>query len=247
MIEQDLVIPDVHSPYHDKRALSLILSVAKELKITNLIQNGDLIDLYAVSAHDRNKLRAKSLKEELDITNDVLDQLDSIKIKGRRIITLGNHEWRLDRLLMTKAPELYGLPNLKIEKLLNFHQRGWHAVQYREHIKVGKILYTHDLGFCGENALISNGRAVESSVICGHTHRAGIHYFGNATGDKHVSASFGWLGTNKGADYMANTAKNRAWQLGFGIVSREPNGVSHVQVVPIVKYKCVVNGKVYSG
>lgn len=247
MIEQDLVIPDVHSPYHDKRALSLILSVAKELKITNLIQNGDLIDLYSVSSHDKNKLRAKSLKEELDITSDVLDQLDSIKIKGRRIITLGNHEDRMNRFLIGKAPELYRLPDLRIEKLLQFANRKWTVVPYREHIKVGKILYTHDLGFCGENALTSNGRAVEASVICGHTHRMGVHFFGNATGTKHVSASFGWLGMNSGADYMANTAKNRAWQLGFGIVTREPNGVSHIQPIPIIKYKCVVNGKVYSG
>lgn len=247
MIEQDLVIPDVHSPYSDRRALALVLKIANELNVTNLIQNGDLIDLYAVSAHDRNKLRAKSLKEELDITNDLLDQIAKVKIKGKRIITLGNHEYRFDRLLMGKAPELYGLPDLRIENLLHFKKRNWNVVQYRDHIRIGKVLYTHEVGFCGQSALVNNGRAVEASVICGHTHRMGAHYFGNATGNKHVSASFGWLGSTEGADYMSTSAKNRGWQLGFGVVTREASGISHIQCVPIIKYKCVVNGKIYVG
>lgn len=246
-LQQDLVLNDIHAPYEDPRAIKLVLNVAKELRIHNFIQTGDLIDLYSVSDHSKDKLRAKGLGEEIDYTNELLDSLDKIKIQGNKFFFSGNHEWRFERYLMNRVPEIYGLEDFRVEKLLRLKDRGFICTPYRRFRKIGKIHYTHEVGYSGQQALIRNGAAFEASCITGHTHRLGVHVFGSATGVRHVSASFGWLGSNDGAEYLHTSAKNRGWQLGFGIVSRESNGVSHVQAIPIVDYKCVVNGKLYKG
>jgi predicted phosphodiesterase len=81
--------------------------------------------------------------------------------------------------------------------------------------------------------------------LSGNTHRIAFFVEGNAKGEAHVGASFGWLGDKKSVDYMHAVKVNRDWAHGFGFANMEPNGNVHIQPIVIVDYKCVVNGKLY--
>ncbi len=66
-------------------------------------------------------------------------------------------------------------------------------------------------------------------------------------GTPYVAAMLGWLGdSEKAASYM-HEAKASDWVKGFGIGYLEPQtGIVHLQPVPIVNGRCVVNGKLFT-
>lgn len=239
-----LFIPDSHHPYADKRAWNLMLKAAKAFKPDVINIQGDFADFYAVSSHSKNPNRARNLEFEVNATNKALDQVDALKAK-KKIYVAGNHEDRLERYLQDKAPELFNV--VRIPDLLKLKERGWQYVSYKSDTRIGKLYTTHDTGCAGRNAVFRNGDAYQHNVVTGHTHRLAYVVEGNAKGEAHVSASFGWLGDIKTVDYMQRISAARNWALGFGVGFMEPNGIVHVTPVPIVNYSCVVLGNLYKG
>jgi hypothetical protein len=79
--------------------------------------------------------------------------------------------------------------------------------------------------------------------LSGNTHRISYMVEGNAKGESHVGASFGWLGDVTKTDYMHKVKANRDWALGFGIGYLRPDGIVHIVPVPIIKYSCIIEGE----
>lgn len=236
-----LIIPDTHVPYHDRKAFKLLLKVGFHLQPDYVIICGDFADFYAVSSHDKNPDRRKDLLWEVEEVKAALDMLKRLGATYNYYVS-GNHEDRLTRYLSTRAPELFGM--VDIPGVLNL--TGWKYIPYKEYLRIGKLHITHDTGKSGQNAIHSSQADFESNVVIGHTHRMDYIIKGNAKGEPHVGASFGWLGDANKVDYMHRVKVNRDWALGFGVGYMEPNGVVHLQPVPIVGYKCVVGGKLFS-
>jgi predicted phosphodiesterase len=237
-----LLIPDTHRPYHDEKAVKLMLKVAKDRKFDGVVILGDYGDFYGVSSHDKDPNRANRLDEELASINEGLDELDALKFK-HKIFVAGNHEDRMERYLKTKAPELFNM--VKVKQLLKLQERGWKYVPYKDHTEIGKLFVTHDTGTAGAYAHYKAQADFQSNVVIAHTHRIGYAVIGNARGRPHVGAMLGWLGDVNEVDYMHRVKALKDWALGFGIAYIEPNGHAHVQPVPIIDYKCVVEGKLY--
>lgn len=242
-MQKILIVPDVHSPFEDIHAWQLVLKVARVLKPNIIITCGDLIDNYQVSAHRKDPRRKLRLEDEIESAFQRLLDLDALGAK-RKIFIAGNHEYRLERYLMDRAPEL--LEFVKIEELLHLRGYGWEYVPYKDFIKVGKVLFTHDLGFAGkyvaQRALID----AQHSVVIGHAHRFTGCVEGDARGKRKVAHCFGWLGDAKKADYMHRLKANREWALGFGIGYLHTNGSIYFDAIPILSdYSCVFNGKRY--
>lgn len=243
-LEKILFIPDCHIPYQDKRAFQIMMKVAKVFKPNHVIIMGDFIDMYSVSSHDKNPRRANRL--ELEVA-DTIESLKEVKKLGAKnnVFIAGNHEDRLTRYLMQKAPELFDTVN--IQKILELDKLGFSYIPYRSHYKIGKLFVTHDTGKAGVNAHKQALDAYHRSVVIGHTHRFGMIIQGDADGDRHVGAMFGWLGDIKKVDYMHNINAIKDWSLGFGVGYLDrTTGFVYLVPVPIVKYTCVVEGKFYS-
>jgi hypothetical protein len=65
---------------------------------------------------------------------------------------------------------------------------------------------------------------------------------GTSKGPSHVGIALGWLGDKKAIDYM-HAAKASQWTLAFGIAYHERDtGNVHVVPIPIVDYRCVIEG-----
>lgn len=241
-VERILFIPDVHVPFEDHRAWNLMLTVARALRPEHIVVLGDFADMWAVSAHDKSPSRRDNLESEMKAVAIRLDELDALGARTKRYCE-GNHEDRLSRYITRAAPELFDF--VSFPNIHRLDERGWKWIPYREHDQIGKVFVTHDLGEAGMYAAARARGTMGGNVVIGHVHRAGVHYASTAEGTGHVSASFGWLGDATQARYLP-AAKRAAWQLGFGLGYMEPDtGHVHLQAVPIVDYRCVVEGALF--
>lgn len=233
-----LVLPDIHAPYHDARALNLVERVARKVKPTHIVSIGDLADCHAISAHQKTPERRLFWQEEIESAAGVVKRIRTWGDEFR--MAEGNHETRLARYVMEKAPELSGT-HASIRELLGVEKREW--FEYRTHFYIGGMSFTHDLGHSGPNSLKQTLDAFGGCITFGHTHRLGTHYDGNVDGSHRVAMNVGWLGDDKHVNYM-HVAKLRAWQKGFGLIEQRGK-LSWCSAVPIVNYSCFVAGEYF--
>lgn len=238
-----LILGDVHRPYHDKKAWALVLKVGRWLRPKHLWLLGDFCDFYAVSAHSKDPRRKRNLEDELVDVHAGLDALDALGAT-HKIYLAGNHEDRLRRYLQDKAPELFGV--VEIPQLLGLPKRHWTYVPYKDYHKVGKVHLAHDVGQAGRYATYKALDAFQHTILTGHSHRLSYLVEGNCVGEHKLSASFGWLGDVGKVDYMHKAGVLKNWALGFGVGWLDTvTGYAYLTPVPIVKYTCCVNGKLF--
>jgi predicted phosphodiesterase len=239
-LERILFVPDTHRPYHDKKLWRLLLRAGRELRPDTVVTLGDFADFYSVSSHDKNPNRAADLQYEVDDVRVGLKDLMSLGAT-KHIYVSGNHEDRLERYLMQKAPALFN--SVKLDEVLGLKDLGWRYVPYKQHILLGKLHITHDTGNAGQYAHYRAQETFQGNCIIGHTHRMGYAVVGNAAGNPHVAAMFGWLGDLTQIDYLHKVSAMRHWAHGFGIGYKQPNGNVLLTPVPIVEGACIIEGK----
>jgi metallophosphoesterase superfamily enzyme len=241
MLGRVLLLPDAHTPYHDRRALEGLImgKVLPAFKWDTVCILGDWFDNYSISTHTKTPTRERSWKKESACGKALLRGFDKYRIR-RKIQIRGNHEKWLEKLLSEKAPSLY-------EEVIDKTRppQGWEVVEYMHSTSIGKLHVTHDLGYSGLMSAQQSLTACGDNIVIGHNHNLTYVVRGNARGDCHVGASFGWLGDYRKIDYRHRMRARRDWVLGFGVGYLEANGVIHVQPIPIIKYKCVVEGKLF--
>lgn len=217
-----------------------MLKAARYFRPDIVVIQGDFGDFYPVSSHDKDPRRANDLQYEINEIKELLASLNKLGAR-RKIYICGNHEDRLERYLMQRAPALFG--TVKIPEVLGLKELGWEFVPYKRSLKLGKLNLTHDTGTAGQNAHRQAMDTFQGSVAIGHTHRLEYTVKGRAEGAGQVGAMFGWLGDFDSIDYMHRMKAKRDWVHGFGLGFMEPNGIMHLQPVPIVNGRCVVMGE----
>lgn len=233
------VVPDVHVPYHDKKAWALALQVLRSYPADVLVVIGDFLDLYCMSDYLADPNRPNNLLKEVRHGSAMLKELrNTVKHNGRAIYCIGNHEERLVKRVRDKLPALEG--SIGLNTILDLSK--WETVAYGKALRIGKVWFSHDFGAAGSNAGRATLLAVGDNCVFGHSHRGGTTYGGTALGTKHVALNVGWLGDPKHAEYMSDTAKNRDWIHGLGHILMEKNGVAHAQFVPFLNGRAVVDG-----
>ncbi len=243
-LEKILFVPDAHVPYEDVDAFKLMLKAGKAFGPDHTIILGDFMDCYTVSSHSKHPDRANKLKEEVHATIGALRAVRAIGAKNN-VFVAGNHEDRLERYLKDRAPELFHF--ISIPKVLELEKIGFKYVPYKQSYRIGKLNVTHDTGTAGRYAHYKSLDTFQHNIIIGHTHRLGYAVEGNAQGERHVTAMFGWLGDVEQIDYMHRVKAIKDWTLGFGIGYLDTStGIVYVVPVPIVKNTCLIEGKLIS-
>jgi hypothetical protein len=242
MLKKWLYVPDAHHPYVDKRAWQIMLRAMQHFKPHGICIMGDFVDCAPISFHTPSPGQA-SLAEELKAGQAAIADLEALGAKEHHYIE-GNHEFRLPRYLHEKAPEIAEF--LSFKAILGLSAK-WKYTPYKKFLEHGKVYVTHDLERAGRGAHEQALTDAQDNVIIGHAHSMGVSYRGNARGKTHVGAIFGWLGDKTCVNYRHRLLANRYWTLGFGIGYMETNGTVHVQAIPIIEYKCVIEGKLIVG
>jgi len=241
IVDRGFWFPDSHIP-NEADAYDVALRACQMFKPSLLVIGGDYADCESLSMHEPTSTRGRrAFREEVTAVNRRLDELDAIRSVRRKYYIMGNHEWRLERLLAKFAPALSDC--LSIDELFNLTKRGWVVKPYRETLRIGKVNVTHDTGHSGKNAHRQSAQDHMGSTIIFHTHRLAYEVSGKLNGDPYLASMLGWLGDPKKIDYV-HQAKAAHWTHGFGLSWHQANGVVHLQPVPIVKGACVVEGKI---
>ncbi len=239
-----LIFSDVHIPFHAKKAWKLLLKVVA-LGWDEIVINGDFADCLSVSFHPRNPQRRYRLHLEIAAINKCLDELQAAAGDAKITYIGGNHEYRLDRYIAEKAPELYGLQGTTFPDLLSLDDRGIAWIPYKAPAyRVGKLSVIHDIGRAGINTARQSLVDFGGNLVVGHSHRGGAAYQGTVRGESHVCVNGGWLGDVGSVDYMHKDKATRDWQLGFTVAYVErASRNAHVSFVPIIQGRCLVDGK----
>jgi len=200
-----LVISDAHHPEHDRKVWATTLELAKDIKPGEVILLGDFLEMSSVSQHGGAEL--EKLTEDFAAGKQALRQIREAVGEDCRITYLeGNHESRLTRFLMSKAPSLRDSLSYQIGLEMDSLGVEW-VPEFKQPVTRGDIDFTHghqDLRerpskyHTGKMAEIY-GRP-ERTVIYGHTHKPQI--FTRPTVGGHATAiglgcsrtlSPGWL------------------------------------------------------
>lgn len=239
-----MVCPDAHHPYVDELAWKTFLAAARVAKPDIMVIIGDFADCYAVSSHAKDPGRKSKLKYELEMVNLALDQIEELGI-SRVEFCEGNHETRITRFVASEASALYGM--LDVSELLRIEARGWGWTPYNDFLKIGKVLYTHDVGRCGVNTARQSLQDMGTNIVVGHSHRAALVFQGTTAGEQHFGLNVGWLGDLNSIDYQHKARARRDWQHAFGLIDQTPDGCAWATLVPILDGHCVVYGQPVNG
>lgn len=244
-VEQVLVVPDLHAPYHDEKVWGCILETIRRVKPAGVVAIGDFADFYSISRHTKDPKRSKvSLDDEIAAVKIERRRLERAAGKAWLRFTKGNHETRFDRLIAEEAPQFRGL--LSVKDALGFGDN-WGWTDYGDWFTYGKCNYTHDVGRSGVNTARQSLQDFGGNIVVGHSHRGGVAYQGTTRGESHTALNVGWAGDYKMIDYQHKARALRDWQHGMGLVSYDASGYCWLQFIPILKGRAIVNGKQITG
>lgn len=172
-----LVLPDMHVPLHDRKALGRVLEYAAQESLDCIIQLGDFLDCESVSSHVKGRPRqveGQRLAEDYHFGRKVLAEMaTAASVKNTtcdRVLLEGNHEHRIERYL-DEHPHLEGM--IEIEKGLELKETGWKWVRCHkdgELHRIGNSYYHHGL-FCNQHHAKKHVDAFHVPwLFYGHTH-----------------------------------------------------------------------------
>lgn len=189
------IIGDIHIPFHDPKALSLILNIFKDAKVDEIVLNGDVLDFYNVNSYGKHPDVQEALVDELAAGKDFLTSLRKMFPKQKITFIEGNHCYRLDKYIIQNCPVFWnmitlekqlGLADLKIDYI---RYNSWYALN-------DKLRVQHSPPSYGVNgARTSLQKKVDMSYIYGCTHRVQMASTTGDSGSVYQCYYNGWLGS----------------------------------------------------
>lgn len=172
-----LILSDIHTPYHDRATIELAVSEAKRRGVVGVLLNGDTLDSHEISTHDKDP-SAPRYVEEIATGRKLLAWLRGQLPSARLVLKEGNHEERLSRYIIQRAPALFGLEGIDLPALLHFADIGAEWVADKRVIELGKLPVLHGHEFRGSGG-VNPSRwlylRTHGTGACGHFHRTSEH------------------------------------------------------------------------
>lgn len=168
-----LILSDLHFPFQDNEAIVGALKYGKEKGIDSIYINGDMLDFYQLSFHEKDP-RKTSIKTELEMGRQFFKMLRRDFPECAIYFIGGNHENRMERYLRVKAPELLDVEEFRLDILLRMAEHGVVEVPYGSKCYFGKLLVEHGdkmKGAGGVNPARTLSLNFKRPTLCGHFHR----------------------------------------------------------------------------
>lgn len=220
------VISDVHVPFHDKRATESAMRYMRMQGIDTLVLNGDYMDMYQISTHDKDKRRAVTFGDELEEGRLILSQIRSYLGSGVQIVYQeGNHEERYERFL-PHAMASDKVRGSSVAQQLDLHQHNVTWVGGRRGIELGKlsIYHGHEMRASGMAAARQLSMRLMDNILIGHLHRPQSLQRPRLKGDVIGSWVSGCL-----CNLRPFYAPLNEWQHGFTMVRVHSDGMFQLE------------------
>lgn len=261
-----VVIPDLQCPYHDRKVTAAVTRFVADYRPAGLLCVGDESDSPEPSRWNKGTAGeyADTFEAGLQVTHDVLagfvDALNGGSEPKPFILSRSNHADRVAKYLARYAPALARSSWNNYERIMGYAQPS--LLKGREGVVLPLTFSHRPIQFArgwvmmhGDESGMSQtaggtalglARKTGQSVVCGHTHRAGVQHFNAGhSGRLHTQLTgveVGHLMDMGQAGYLGFGAAN--WQQAFAIL-RIRSGVVHPQLVFVRNRKFVVEGTEY--
>ena len=194
-----LIIPDTQvKPGVDLNYLAWVGKYIVEKKPDVVVQIGDFADMPSLSSYDTGKksFEGRRYKDDIEVVikamrillkplkdyNAKQTKKKKKQYKPRMVLTLGNHEQRINRAT-ENDPKLYG--TLSIDDL-RYAEAGWEVFDFLDTVVINGVVYTHYLtsGVMGRpigtaSAMVSK---THQSCVVGHQQGRQVAYGKRADG-----------------------------------------------------------------
>jgi hypothetical protein len=241
-VKRYCLVPDLQIPFAHKRAVSVLSRFIRDWEPDEVLCVGDLCDFPSLSRWHRG------LRGEYDTTlskqrDEAVRTLEILRVNH---LSRSNHDDRLEMYLAQKAPALEGLDELRIEKFLRLDKLGvtFHRKPY-EFSPNWWLMHGDEAGLNQVPGMTALGLAkkIGGSVVCGHTHRAGLIPHTESVGGVMKRTIYGFevgclMDLSKAA-YLEPKAGSANWQMAAGVLYVDQRtGQSH----PVPLYMDPVDG-----
>jgi predicted phosphodiesterase len=211
------IMSDIHIPAHDDVAVGITLEYFYKQNVKHLILNGDILDCYQVSDHVRDPTEPQ-LRAELDALKPwlkfLLTKFKTITYK------LGNHEERLERFLLQRAPQLYGWEILSWSNMIGIPEIP--IIENKRIVKAGKLAIVHGHEFGRQQVFnpVNPARGYflrsKANVLGGDKHQTSEHVESDINGKILGAWSTGCL-----CDLHPKYLPINRWNLGAATVEHD--------------------------
>lgn len=237
---------DFQFPFEDGDVFAAFLTFLASERPDKVVLTGDILDLTAASAFDRDPRLGMSIQDELQHAHDRLAEIRAAAGKNAKIIFIyGNHEARMSKWLARKAPELVGITDvngtemLSLSSLLRLEGLGIEPAIYegvafsgpeslRSYYQIAPDLiathgtYSRTTG--GGASIMPIVDAAGVSVVGGHDHSQGLAFktvggFAGVDERRLAAISTGMMCRRTELGYLAQHQVSR-WAAGFAVIER---------------------------
>lgn len=169
-----LVIGDFHAPFVDQKALRFVINAIKKEQPSNVVQMGDLYDMFSFSRFPKNPdfiSPRKEMERAHEQAEDLWASVQKAAPRASCYQILGNHSIRPKSLALEKCPELYPFVAKSWADLFKFKGVST-TMDIRDELILDDVVYEH--GFYGRP-----GQHLKENLKCtviGHTHRPWVHF-----------------------------------------------------------------------
>ena len=188
--------------------------VAQELQPDAIVFNGDLIDGTRISKHPA--LRAQNPPKPLDEIIAASDFLLSLPEAAHRVVTMSNHDVRVDHYIANQAPELADMMPRLVDRL-----PGW-TMAYSAVVN-DETEIRHETGSGGIHVRHNNATRVGRTIVTGHTHQLGVSPVYTRHGT-HYGIECGMLSHPHEPMFEYTWGRPTRWQPGFVVLTYDDEG-----------------------
>lgn len=177
-IKKVLILSDIHIPYHDVDAVKIAVEKGVEDGCDAVYLNGDILDFFQLSFHEKDARNRPSIKQEIAMAKEFFEYLRHKFPSATIYFKPGNHEHRLERYLVIKAPELLDCEEFKLNVLLELEKYKIIYINKRTKVYFGHLLVEHGdrmKGTGGVNPARTLFTKYKRHVLVGHFHRKSEH------------------------------------------------------------------------
>ena len=156
------------------------VKLCKKLSPSIVVMNGDVFDGATNSRHPKahwETVKPPTVKQELEVVADRLDEIRKASSAARHIWLLGNHDQRFEARLANTVPEYEGVPGFSLKD----HFPSWHhamSLMVNDNLMIKHRTMKGGVHATWNNVLHSGS----IHIVTGHLHRLQATIFSNYRG-----------------------------------------------------------------
>lgn len=210
-----LIGSDAHFwPGDASTAFRAFVLFCKKLKPTVVVMNGDVLDAAGISRHPPIGWNHQpTVKQELEVAQDRLHEIERAAGKAQKIWTLGNHDARFETRLAQVAPEFKDVHGISLQDHFPLWAGCWSLWIN------GDVVVKHRFKG-GANAGHNNVMWSGKTMVTGHLHSLKVTPFSDYSPRPRWGIDSGTLAdvySPQFADYTEDNPRN--WRSGFVVLT----------------------------